>query len=86
MEKKQKADGKIQAATEKAKKDALNKLPPEEFMKKLSLEDNTTLKYSKFDETTCLPTHMHNGDELNKNQLKKAKKEFEGQRKKHKKN
>merc|ERR1719296_154485 len=42
LEKKRKADEKIQAAAEKAKKDALNKLPPEEFMKQLSLEDNTT--------------------------------------------
>ena len=85
LEKKRKANEKLQAAAEKAKKDALNKLSPEEFMKQLSLEDNTTLKYSKFDETTGLPTHMHNGDELNKNQLKKAKKEFEGQKKKHQK-
>jgi len=86
LEKQRKQEEKRLAAEEKAKKDALNKLSPEEFMKQLKLDDNDTPKYSKFDETSGTPTHMNDGAELSKGQQKKAKKEFEGQRKKYEKN
>jgi len=85
LEKKRKADEKRAADEENAKKDALNKLSPEDFMRQLTLDDDSTkLKYSKFDETGG-PTHFHDGEELNKSQMKKAKKEFQGQQKKYEK-
>jgi cysteinyl-tRNA synthetase len=85
LEKQRKADEKKAAAEEKAKKDALNKLSPEDFMQQLTLDDDTTkLKYSKFDEAG-LPTHFHDSEELNKSQMKKAKKELQGQQKKYEK-
>ena len=86
LEKLRKAAEKKKAAEEKAKKDALNKLSPDEFMKQLSLEDgSSTMKYSKFDDSTGMPTHLHDGKELNKSQMKKANKEFQGQKKKYEK-
>lgn len=86
LEKKRKEEEKAAAAQQKARKDALNKLSPEDFMKQLTLDDDPlTLKYSKFDEATGLPTHFHNGEELNKSQMKKAVKEFQGQKKKYEK-
>jgi len=84
LEKKRKEEEKAKAAAEKAKKDALNKLTPEDFMRQLTIDD-TVLKYSKFDDSTGLPTHFHDGEPLNKNQLKKANKEFQGQKKKYEK-
>uniref|UniRef100_A0A6U0T1A9 cysteine--tRNA ligase n=1 Tax=Eucampia antarctica TaxID=49252 RepID=A0A6U0T1A9_9STRA len=85
LEKQRKLEEKRKAVEEKAKKDALNKLSPEEFMKQLTLDDNGLSKYSKFDDTTGVPTHLHDGEQLTKGQQKKAKKEFEGQRKKYEK-
>lgn len=86
LEKKRKENEKKAAAEAKAKKDALNKLSPEEFMRQLTLDDESSKqKYSKFDESTGLPTHFHDGEELNKSQLKKATKEFNGQKKKYEK-
>jgi cysteinyl-tRNA synthetase len=81
-------------AAERAAKEALAKLPPIDFMKQLFLSDDTattttptttttTPKYSRFDDTTGLPTHAHDGEALNKNQSKKAKKEFDAQQKKY---
>jgi cysteinyl-tRNA synthetase len=79
-------------AAERAAKEALAKLPPIDFMKQLFLSDDTTTtttpttttpKYSRFDDTTGLPTHAHDGEALNKNQSKKAKKEFDAQQKKY---
>lgn len=84
MEKRRKEEEKKLAAEEKARKDAMNKLSPEDFMKQLSLEDSKTLKYSNFD-VGGLPTHFHDNEPLNKSQLKKANKEFQGQRKKYEK-
>lgn len=85
LEKQRKEAEKRAAAEEKAKKDAMNKLTPEEFMKQLSLDDGKgTLKYSKFDDAG-MPTHFHDGEVLNKSQLKKANKEFQGQKKKYEK-
>lgn len=73
-----------------AKKEAMAKLSPEEFMKALTLEDGVTLKYdvASFDVDTGLPTrlgsHSNNSSELlNKNQAKKANKEFQAQKKKY---
>lgn len=80
-----KAAEKEKMAVEKAAKDALNKLSPEDFMKQLTLEDNATLKYAQFDDGTGMPTHFADKEALNKSQEKKAKKEFEGQRKKYEK-
>ena len=86
LEKQRKAEEKKAAAEEKERKDALNKLSPEEFMQKLTLDDDSSkIKYSKFDESTGLPTHFHDGEELNKSQMKKATKEFQGQKKKYEK-
>lgn len=85
LEKQRKAAEKQAAAAAKAKKDAMNKLSPEEFMKQLTLDDKEDkLKYSKFDEEG-MPTHFHDDEALNKNQMKKAKKEFMGQKKKYEK-
>jgi len=80
-EKLEKEEKKRRDAEEKAKKDALNKMPPAEFMKQLTVtEDGKEVKkYSKFDEETGMPTHLHNGEELTKGQLKKATKEFKSQ-------
>jgi cysteinyl-tRNA synthetase len=85
LEKKRKEEEKRKAAEEKAKKDEMNKLSPEEFMKKLTIDDGSdALKYSKFDDNG-MPTHFHDGQLLNKSQQKKAMKEFQGQQKKYEK-
>ena len=91
LEKKRKEEEKMLAAQQakeaQAKKDALNSLSPEEFMKKLTIDvegSGEVLKYSKFDEAG-MPTHFHTGEPLNKNQGKKAAKEFQGQKKKYEK-
>lgn len=85
LEKQRKEEEKKAAAEEKARKDALNKLSPEDFMKQLTLEDDKDkLKYSKFNDEG-MPTHFHDGEPLNKSQMKKANKEFQGQKKKYEK-
>jgi len=83
-EKKRKEEEKMAAVEEKKRKEALNRLTPEEFMKKLTLEEGESkLKYSSFDDATGMPTQFHNGEALNKSQLKKANKEFQAQKKKY---
>lgn len=85
LEKRRKEEEKAKAAAEKAKKDALNSMPPAEFMKALTLDDGSgKSKYTKFDDKG-MPTHKHDGEELNKSQDKKAKKEFQAQSKKYEK-
>jgi len=56
-------------------------------MRQLTLEegDGGVAKYKSFDEETGMPTLFHNGEKLNKNQLKKANKEFQAQKKKYEK-
>lgn len=74
-------------------KELMNRMPPIEFMKQLTLDDNDNGSISKkkkydsesFDESTGLPTKLSNGEELNKNQKKKAMKEYSGQKKKYEK-
>jgi len=70
-----------------AQKEAMAKLTPEDFMKALTLEDGKTLKYdpASFDAETGLPTKLSSGEDLNKNQAKKANKEFTAQKKKYEK-
>eukprot|EP00977_Amphora_coffeiformis_P024155 scaffold15108_cov180-Amphora_coffeaeformis.AAC.31 len=85
FEQERKAEEKAAKAAEEAKKEALKRLPPTEFLKQLTLEDNITLAYSKFDDATGLPTHDNQGEELNKNQMKKAQKLFKTQQGKYEK-
>jgi cysteinyl-tRNA synthetase len=86
LEKDRKEAEKKLAEEQKQQKEAMNKLPPTDFMKQLTLDDESkTLKYSKFDESTGMPTHSHDGEPLNKNQMKKATKEFQTQQKKYEK-
>jgi len=59
-------------------------LSPNEYMKQLTSEDTQQPKYSKFDETG-FPTHMSDGEPLNKSQIKKAKKLWASQLKKYEK-
>ena len=73
-----KAEEKAAKDAEAAKKEALNKLSPSEYMKQLTLEDETTPMYTKFDDEG-VPTHDSNDEELNKNQKKKAQKLFKTQ-------
>jgi cysteinyl-tRNA synthetase len=79
-----KAEEKAKKAEEAAKKDALNQMSPADFVKQLTLDDTTTLMYSKFDETG-MPTHDDAGEILNKNQSKKAQKLFKTQQAKYEK-
>ena len=79
-----KAELKAQKEAEAARKEALNKLSPEDFLKQLTLEDGTTPMYSNFDETG-LPTHDNTGEPLNKNQAKKVAKLFKTQQTKYEK-
>jgi cysteinyl-tRNA synthetase len=79
-----KAEEKARRDAEEAKKQELNKLSPEEYMKQLTLEDGATLMYSKFDDTG-LPTHDGDGEPLNKNQAKKAAKLLKTQQAKYEK-
>ena len=71
-------------AAEMAKRDALKSMTPHDFVRQLTLDDGTTLKYSKFNDEG-LPTHASDGEPLNKNQSKKAAKEFQTQQKKYEK-
>lgn len=84
MEARRKEEEKAAAAAEKAKKDALNSLSPSEYMAQLTLDDGTTPKYTQFDENG-VPTHSSDKEPLNKNQIKKALKEFQAQQKKYEK-
>lgn len=90
-----KAGEKAAKATEAAKKDALNKLSPAEYMKQLTLENagesaeigndvSSRPMYTQFDETG-MPTHDSEGEPLNKNQGKKATKLYQAQQKKYEK-
>lgn len=79
-----KAEEKATKAAEAAQKEAMNKLPPIDFMKQLTLEDGETPMYSKFGDDG-LPTHDSQGEPLNKNQTKKAQKAFQTQQKKYEK-
>lgn len=81
-EARRKAEEKAKAAEEKAKKDALNAMSPVDFMKQLTLEDGATPKYTQFDDKG-IPTHASDKEALNKNQSKKAMKEFQAQQKKY---
>lgn len=89
LEDQRRAAEKAEKAAAQAKKDALNAMPPTEFMKQLTIEDEETKeekpKYSQFDDATGMPTHFHTNEPLNKSQLKKASKEFSGQAKKYEK-
>jgi cysteinyl-tRNA synthetase len=84
LEAERNAHEKDKRAEEEAKKLEVNKLTPEEFMKKLTLEDGTTPMYSKFD-AEGIPTHDNTGEPLNKNQNKKAQKMIQTQQKKYEK-
>jgi len=77
-----KAEEKALKAAEAARKEALSKLSPEEYMRQLTLEDGATPMYSKFDEAG-LPTHDSAGEALNKNQTKKVQKLFKTQQAKY---
>jgi len=83
-EEKEKNESKLIKEEKKAKKDILNKIPPVEFMMNVLDAENNRLKYSKFDHDG-LPTHTYDGKPLNKNQMKKARKEFQAQRKRYEK-
>jgi cysteinyl-tRNA synthetase len=82
LEARRKDEEKAAAAAEKAKKDALNSFSPADFMKQLTLEDGTTPRYTQYDDKG-LPTHASDKEPLNKNQGKKALKEFQAQQKKY---
>merc|ERR1712157_4334 len=82
LELKRKEQEKLAKKIELEKKEALNKLSPAEYMK--LLKDGDNCKYSKFN-GNGMPTHLYNGEPLNKNQEKKAKKEWMAQQKKHEK-
>ncbi|KAL7562197.1 hypothetical protein ACA910_013454 [Epithemia clementina (nom. ined.)] len=79
-----KAEEKAAKEAEAAKKEALNKLSPADYMKQLKLEDGTTPMYTQFDHEG-MPTHDSNNEELNKNQKKKAQKLFKTQQGKYEK-
>ena len=81
--------GKKEAA--KAAKDALNLISPEEFMKKVTIDDGDRkgmVMYTAFGDDG-MPTHGNigevAGEELNKNQKKKVAKQFGAQQKKYEK-
>lgn len=80
-----KREAKEKAKQEQARKDALNKLPPEEYMKQLTLDDGSgNKKYGTFGDDG-LPLTVHSGEALNKNQVKKASKEFSAHKKRYEK-
>ena len=66
------------AADKKAALETAKKEPPTVMFKRY------TDKYSKFNEQTGIPTHDEKGEELSKAQLKKLKKLWDQQNKKHK--
>jgi cysteinyl-tRNA synthetase len=69
---------------EEKEQELKHSIPPEEFMKSLTLEDGVTPKYhaEKIDEEG-IPTHFSNGEELSKNDKKRAMKEFKSQKNKY---
>lgn len=84
-----KAGEKAAKAAEAAKKDALNRLSPADYMKQLRCDDDDgnnggKSMYTQFDDCG-MPTHDFQGEVLNKNQSKKAAKLFQGQQKKYEK-
>ena len=79
-----KEEEKAKVAAEKAKKESMNSMAPDVYMRMLTLEDGVTIKYSQFLEDG-LPTHGSDSEPLNKNQVKKAAKEFSAQQKKYEK-
>jgi len=79
-----KQEEKERLAADMAKRDALKSLTPQDFVRQLTLDDGTTLKYSQFNKEG-IPTHGSDGEPLNKNQSKKAIKEFQTQEKKYEK-
>ncbi len=83
-EKKRKEEEKRKRAEEAEAKRRADLVPPEEFMKNLTLEDGVTKAYSKFGDDG-LPTHDSKGEELVKSGVKKAQKLFAGQKKKYEK-
>eukprot|EP00559_Dactyliosolen_fragilissimus_P003606 CAMPEP_0184863376 /NCGR_PEP_ID=MMETSP0580-20130426/10840_1 /TAXON_ID=1118495 /ORGANISM="Dactyliosolen fragilissimus" /LENGTH=305 /DNA_ID=CAMNT_0027361681 /DNA_START=24 /DNA_END=941 /DNA_ORIENTATION=+ len=60
-----------------AQREAVAQLTALEYMKQLIDEVTGTPKYSQFDESTGMPTHLHGGQPLGKDDMKKAKKELE---------
>ena len=86
-----KAEEKAAKAAEVAAKEALNSMPPAEYMKQLTIEekveDGTIVikpMYTQFNEDG-LPTHDSNHEPLNKNQTKKVQKLFQLQQQKYEK-
>jgi cysteinyl-tRNA synthetase len=80
-----KAEEKALKAIDEAKKESLNRMSPEDYMKQLVLEDGTTLMYSQFDVETGMPTHDNKGEPLNKSQGKKVQKMYKAQQQKYEK-
>jgi len=81
-EKARKEEEKRKQREAEALKEAQNKISPQDFIRSLTIEDGTTLKYGQFDEEG-MPTHFSNGEELSKGQKKTAAKEFNSQKKKY---
>jgi cysteinyl-tRNA synthetase len=78
-----KAVEKAAQAAEAARKEALNQLSPAEFMRQLTLEeDSRKPMYTQFN-VDGLPTHDADGQPLNKNQSKKVAKLFQQQQQKY---
>jgi len=89
LEREQAIAQKLQKEEEKRKaveiaklKEEAAKISPIEYMTQIliDVENIKVKKYSKFGEDG-MPTHFHDGEELKKNQLKTAKKEFSAQKK-----
>lgn len=78
----QKEEEKRKAAEIAKLKEEAAKINPIEYMTQIliDVENIKVKKYSKFGEDG-MPTHFHDGEELKKNQLKTAKKEFSAQKK-----
>jgi len=82
LEQARKEEEKRLRVLEQEKQDRLNSIPPEEFIRNLTLDDETTTKYGQFDEEG-VPTHFSNGEELSKGDKKRAAKEFKSQKSKY---
>ena len=77
VEAEQEAEQKAAQTAQAAKKEPLNRLPPAAFLKQLTLnDDDTTHTYTRFDESTGMPTHDSDGKPLTPKQIKKADKLF----------
>jgi len=81
QEKIRKQEEKEARSREEKEQELKNSIPPIEFMKSLLLEDGVTPKYKSetFDDEG-IPTHFYNGEELSKNDKKRAVKEFKSQK------